>query len=777
MTFTEKTMCGFVSVFLSSALWPSLPPISLIAWCSLVLFFALLVYLSTNQRRALLAWPIGIACGAGWAVVVAHMYLTWQVPPALFYKNVIVQGTVSSLMPAHSTPNTSVSFILKVDTAGMQNLRFSPKIRVSWFMPSLHLQQGQRVRLFVNLKPPVGLANRHGFHFQTWLASQNIAALAYVKSSPSNYIIQREISWRQSLVNKLQNSELSHKHWIAALTYADRSGFTDANWSLLQNTATAHLFAISGMHLGLVFALVLGLLKCVLLLAPNSLTFQQRILKWKIMLLALLCCGVYAWLAGFQVPVLRALCSVILIVLCAIKHIHWRLSSYLLCLLTLFCVCFPYAHLSVSYWFSFGAVLLIFLFLWRFPAAQQASLWQKVKYVIALQLFLSFCMLPITLFTFNMVPIVGVFANLLMIPFVSFVLVPSCLFVAVMSMIFTDVAWLWTALNTLFIYSISILTLFDRVDVVSSTAWNVKLWQLVALAVLMLIITLPRWPHKRPLMIILISLYLLTLGPIYYFRGHYMQPHWQLFVFDVGQGSAMVIQKQGRFIIYDTGAKPAQGISMAKRVLLPFFEHQYNPKIDKLILSHLDNDHAGGATELIEFLNIDSIISPADGCNTPHQFIWQGLIFEILWPLSPQSGEQNNHSCVIRVSDGKHSVLLSGDIEGAAETALLRQYVNDDVNTLASTILIAPHHGSSTSSSNAFVKAVNAQHVIFSAGFANRWQFPHAGVLMRYKRTHAKTLTTGTSGQITFTFTPHHYEVSQYREHEYKRWHYATPAR
>lgn len=357
MTKSEKILFGFILVFLTSVLWPSLPQISLIAFAIFTLTIKLIHRFS--------AVVLGMLAGFLWATACGYYYTQWQIDSKLFNQNIIVHGKVESLQapPAlraqkTDTPNdsnsvlvdnvsaASVKFNFAVSKIGRQEQHLAPTIRLSWRAPTMAFQQGDELALLVSLKPPVGLANPHGFNYQKWLVSKNISALGYVKDSPSNRLLIKNPSLRQINVNTLLENDVDNIRWILALSYGDRRLLTQEDWALMQRTGTAHLFAISGMHLGIVFGFTLFLTKgiCYSTAFAVNRAITVNIKGW-LLVFPIYICVMYSVLAGFEIPVLRALFTLLLWTILAVFCRHWRVQSMLLVLLTSF---FCYSHFQ--YW-------------------------------------------------------------------------------------------------------------------------------------------------------------------------------------------------------------------------------------------------------------------------------------------------------------------------------------------------------------------------------------------------------------------------------------------
>jgi len=809
VTKSEKIICGFISIFLSSILWPSLPQISLIAFA----VFVLIIFILYKAYPLL----IGMLTGLIWASLCGHYYLYWQLDPSFYQQNLILEGEVISLMSPITTNVSSepienhlinsakpineainlkaqehvlprrrhLKFNFSVLKAGTERLSFSPRVRLSWFGANLAIQQGDKLKLFVKLKPATGLANPDGFDYQTWLTSKNIVGTGYVKASPSNQFLVRQPSLRQRWVNRLLGQNVSHIKWILALSFGDRRLLEKDDWALMQRTGTAHLFAISGMHLGIVFGCILllsrGLSLGIVITMGKSLSMN---IKSIMLLTPIMVCIGYALIAGFEVPVLRALFTALLWTSLIIFTRYWRTPNVLLVLLAGFFIFFPFAILGVSFWFSFFSVLIIIFYLWRFPLASNSSIMKKVVYGLKLQLFISVVTLPMIAYTFSSLPIIAFAANLFMIPIVTFVLVPLCLLGAILLSLGFELSALYSLINECFKFTFWLLRgLDDLSNEYLGCNWQQKAFvgQLISWLTHPLLLSaavlsiLPAWPRKQTILVSLICLSIFH--KLNQSHVDLSDSAWTIYAMDVGQGTAIVIRDTSGTILNDTGGSFA-GFSMANAVLMPFFEAKRIKELEYLLISHFDNDHAGGIHEIAGKLKVKYLLSPKNGCNR-EDFLrdnpsgkgrFMTFSAQVLWPVAANDGDENNQSCVIKLEKGKHSVLLTGDIEKQAEARIVALYKH--TNKLKADILIAPHHGSKTSSSLEFVQAVGPKYVIFTSGNHNRWNFPAQIVLNRYQSINARILTTGKQGRIKLEINDDAILASSYRIDEHKRWYY-----
>ena len=246
---------------------------------------------------------------------------------------------------------------------------------------------------------------------------------------------------------------------------------------------------------------------------------------------------------------------------------------------------------------------------------------------------------------------------------------------------------------------------------------------------------------------------------------------WTLHMLDVGQGLAMVIERQGKAILYDTGLAWPGGDS-AQRLIIPWLRwHHLRP--DGVILSHEHLDHAGGLASLQKAWPEMWVRSPLRlaghrPCFRGQSWRWQGLTFTVHWPLENDPARGNNRSCVVKVDDGEQSILLTGDIEAPAEQAMLSHYWQH----LTSTLIQVPHHGSNTSSSLALVQRVEGNIALDSAARYNAWRFPSANVVRRYRKEGYIWQDTPHSGQISVTFSQHRWQIRRLRDQFLPRWYH-----
>ena len=626
-----------------------------------------------------------------------------------------------------------------------QNYRLPKKLRLNWYhpMPSTILA-GEKWQLIVKLKPPHGSMNPAAFDYEKWLFQQGIGAVGYVRHNPKNVLIASASpfninSWRHNIVIKLEKA-LPHSPYlglIQGLTVGVKQQISSQQWQVLRQSGTSHLLAISGLHIGLAAAIGFFCFKWLWRLRPDNLLLLPANHFGAI---AGLATGLfYAALAGFSIPTQRALIMLSIVTIALLLKRPINISQSLAVAAILILTLNPLAVLSPGFFLSFAAVAII---IWisqnRFPTAKFQ--WLKTHSLIA------FGLTPLLLLFFMQTSLIAPVANFIAIPIISFLVIPLLLLSSLMLWVFKPLAdWL---LNLV----VSIFELFwPIIDLLANTPfshWNLPTisnlhWLILAIATIVLLS--PRYiPGKW--------LALFAFLPLFY--PNTAQPNkgdvW-FTLLDVGQGLSAVIQTSEHTVIFDTGPKYSDKLNAGSSVIEPYLKASGIHHIDTLIVSHSDNDHIGGAKHLIDSFVIDTILtsqqkhlSGSKVCSSGQSWQFDGVSFEILSPESKASNSDNNLSCVLKITNDQHSILLTGDIEKQVEAKL----VKNSPEKLASTILIAPHHGSNSSSTSEFIQKVDAKWVLFATGYLNRYHFPHPKVTQRYQKTSAKLLNTADHGAI-----------------------------
>lgn len=614
---------------------------------------------------------------------------------------------------------------------------------------------GQQWQFNLSFKAVHSRLNQGGYDQQRRAMAIHQPLVGQVASAK---ILDESIDIRQKLINRVQQAivPLTTRDIILALAFGERGGMSSERRSLFLQTGTAHLMAISGLHISL--AALVGWI----LARGIQYFFRNRYIGlWFPVLLGWITATLYVWLSGANPPALRAFLALSFWMLLRAKGINWTPWQVWLRIITLLLIFDPLMILSDSLWLSCLAVAgLIFWFQWV-PLPD----WITFRYrVLArwlhLQLAMMILLIPVQLFMFHGISWTSLPANLVAVPVVSFVTVPAIL-MALLFCWLPSIAMLfwWIAdyslSGVLFILEelqhgwasvTSSMLLFSGLGWLLIICWRLSLWRcgLFTPWVTFITILVPFW--QKP------------------------DEKWRIDMLDVGHGLAVVIRQGEHAIIYDTGNR-WNGGSMAEKEIMPFL-NWHRLSLLGMIISHQDMDHIGGL-EVLQKAYPEAwlrtpVISSGGSCQQGDSWQWGHLTFNVLWPTVLATRAYNANSCVLRISDGKYSVLLTGDLESIQELNLVKHYGN----ALDSDILQTPHHGSKSSSTISFIQAVNPQATLTSVSRYNPWHLPAKSVEQRYKKSGVRWISTAKSGQVSVLFYKDKYRILTLREHFMPRWYH-----
>ncbi|WP_455208405.1 DNA internalization-related competence protein ComEC/Rec2, partial [Kaarinaea lacus] len=518
-------------------------------------------------------------------------------------------------------------------------------------------------------------------------------------------------------------------------------------WRVLTGTGTNHLMAISGLHIGLVAGLMFLLISQVWRRLPNTALYLATP---KVAALGAILAAVgYAALAGFTLPTQRALIMVIITML-AVWSQRPIIPSQILAITLLAVLLYdPAAVITGSFWLSFGAVAIIFYtMVGRLSATGWWWKWGRLQWVISLGLA------PILLFWFQQVPLVSPIANLIAVPLVSFVTVPLSLLSGCLLLWWPGLAhWILVLAGLSLDILWPLLEGLSRWDQLLWIAPQPPSWVLLPACIGLLWLMAPKGMPAR-------WIGLFWLLPLAFFPVPAIEHGMARFtLLDVGHGLAVVVQTANHVLLYDSGPRYSEHFNAGSAVVVPFLRYQGISQIDRVILSHNDVDHTGGydaisrqvpIRNVMQSTNIPRIRLDAEFCIAGNQWQWDGVDFKVLHPAADYLDERdNNMSCVVQITTQSEKLLLTGDMERQVETQLVKYFSSNDDN-LKADILVVPHHGSRSSSSEQFVQAVTPKYALFSVGYRNRYGLPKRDVVERYQRVGATVLNTNTSGAMTF---------------------------
>ena len=725
-----------------------------------------------------------LALGFLWAVWRADLVLSDQFPGALEGENVILEGRIVGLPLDLGNAER-----FDVEVARLTGLRraWPPpgRVRLTWYRNARYRYAqyrnerrpvpGEDWRLLARLKRPHGMMNPGGLDYEGFLFRQGVRATGYVVSGTANTRLgpaQGEAieRLRMAISDALQHrlGDRPETGIVTALAVGDQQAIGPVQWDVFNRTGTTHLVAISGLHVG--FLGLIGYLlgrwlwslpaRTVLYLAaPRVGAVTGLLMAWG-----------YAALAGFAVPAVRSLVMIAVVMIGLWSHRSWLLIDLLAAALWVVLLLDPLAVLAPGMWLSFGAVAILLYamagrvsvrgFWWRFG---------RVHWVMGLGL------MPPLFFLFGQNPVLGPLANALAVPWVTFVVVPLVL-------LGTALLWVSEPLATLLLHGAVEALAWIWIYLEGLSDLDFAAWHLprptpgiaASAAIGTLLLLAPRGvPGRFTGLVWLLPLFL---------QEPARPPPGELWftVLDVGQGLAAVAETHRHVLVYDTGPRFSVRLDAGRAALIPFLRERGIAHIDTLVVSHGDNDHLGGLQSLLAEVSVGRILTSVPHripletrnmgrtvpCEAGQHWKWEGVAFTVLHPTADNPGSDNERSCVLRVSTGARAVLIPGDIELGAEARLVRRLGP----ALHAEVLVAPHHGSKTSSTPGFVAAVSPRYVVFSAGYRNRWGFPAPEVRERYANRGAEMLGTAETGAIRFRIGEEVGSPVRYRDETARYW-------
>ena len=720
-----------------------------LSWAPMALFFG---WVSPRYRLGFLFLAAWLWCSG-----LLHIHLDYRLKSGFDAQDVVVSGRIADLVTVR---DQSLRFEFEpADISGYTG-RQPRRIRVSWYQTKVIPRAGEYWQFKLRLRQPHGYLNPGGFDYQAWQFTRGIDGSASVRQSKLNQRLSSASildidTWRSRLAQNIAGNciNCSHQGLIQALVIGFRGQIDPEQSKALRDTGTAHLLAISGLHIGLIAGLsfVLGRFGWHLGIYRLGLTRGQIA-----SLAALGGALIYAALAGFSLPTIRALLMLTVLLLAYLFRQKINLLDSLALALIFLLMVDPRAAGSISLWLSLSALLII---AYAQPQLSRASGWWRR--LVGLQWYFSLLMMPIGLFLFDQTTPAGLVANLVAIPVVSFAVLPLSLCASAVSAISPDVSiplfafidwilsWLldylgWLAnsgLSALIRHAVPVPLLFCVL--LALIAWLMPTGRAIRRAALVLTVIVLSWKPQG--------------------LGH---GEFRLVVLDVGMGTSIVLHTRSHSLIYDFGPGNQKGFSSADWTLVPYLQFRQTDSVDLMIVSHVDQDHSGGFVSFLDQVDQVPVISgtPAelktrfsldqrvDSCHEFPDWRWDGVEFRFL----PAGGDRsnlstNNRSCVLLVR-GYHQALLPGDIETQQELQLIESHRDQ----LKADILVAPHHGSRTSSGRRFLQQVSPDFVVFTVSKNNRWKFPHASVIERFAELGVTRLRSDLHGAISFVSQADH---------------------
>ena len=740
-------LCGAVAV----QMLPALPP----RWLDGLLACTALAGLGTclRWRASSIVWCLAIAVAAfAWTAWRADLSMDARLPHALEKQDILVTGTVADL-PHAQEDSTRFDFMIATAQFDGNPVPVRGHVRLSWYASRQHAPPTMvpctTWRLRVRMKRPHGLVNPGGMDFERSALQKGIIATGYVREDPANAMLAEDAcvdGVRARISDAIGAALPGDTHaarLLRALSVGDERALDERDWQVVRATGIAHLIAISGFHVGLAAVFGALLVRLVWWLFPSlGLRLARPLAEAVIVFPAALA---YGALAGFGLPTTRTLLMIAVVA-------GWRLlrrgggfgEGFGLALVAILMID-PLSVLSAGFWLSFAGVALL-----AWTLAHEAGWRGHLKEIGAAPLLMTLALLPLTVGFFGQASLVAPPANLVAVPFVSFVIVPIDLVAC--ALLF---AWPWAGQTLLHVCAHLVDALWWLLAQLA--AWPAAMQYLPESSLLAFALACvgsvwllaPRGVPARALggLLLLPLCFPCTVVPA--------EGAFRATVIDVGQGLSVLVRTRSHALLIDAGARYPSGFDLGEAAVVPTLHALGITRLDRMIISHGDNDHAGGAVSVLLAYPGTPVWGgePARGpvpmqqCHAGQQWQWDGVAFRMLRPPAPVTVKGNDAGCVLLVTGSGGRLLLPADTSSNVESDIAGA-----VPAGPPLVLVVPHHGSKTSSGIDYLRALQPVFAVASTGYLNAYHHPAAEVVARYGALGIQLLDTPSTGAVRMAF-------------------------
>ncbi|AND68214.1 hypothetical protein ATSB10_07600 [Dyella thiooxydans] len=697
-----------------------------------------------SRRARSLGW---ILFGVAWAMWRGAAAMDARLPHALEGEVLLVTGQLLDL-PDPRADGTRFAF--RIDSARLdgRQVAWHGRVRLAWYDPSRVLRPCERWQLRVRLRRPRGMIDPGGADTERTALERRIDAVGYVREGGDN----RRLG-ASACVDRLRlhlaasiDARMADPHDAAllrALAVGDTRGLDPDDWAVARATGVSHLLAISGFHVGVAAAFGVGLVWPIYALFPGlGLRCPRSRAQAAAALVAALA---YGLLAGMGLPTLRTLLMIAVAVVARSRRRHLDGRHALAMALLVMLLVDPLSVLAAGFWLSFVGVAFLMLCL-----GVQGRSWRTfARELVRGQWVMSIALLPLTLWFFGQASLVGALSNLVAVPVVSLLMVPATLLAVLALLLCPPLAAPMLALAAATGHALW--WLLARMASWPGAAWYLPAVTPWALGLAMLGALWMLAPRGTPCRWLGGLLFLPLLLPA---RPPIPAGGFQAWVFDVGQGLSVLVRTHRHAMLYDAGARYPSGFDVGAAAVVPSLRALGVRRLDLLMISHGDNDHAGGAGAVLEAFHVPRRLAgepsrmpmPMAPCVAGQSWHWDGVTFRVLNPHGRPSHD-NDRSCVLLVEGGGDRLLLTGDI-----TRRVEGDVAAGVPSGRPVAMTVPHHGSETSSGAAFIAALHPALAMVSAGWHNRFGHPRPAVVARYRAAGVPLLNTASEGALRLDF-------------------------
>lgn len=694
---------------------------------------------------------VTFAVGTAWCTTIAWSALGDRLAPELEGQVLRVRGTVVTVPQGN---RDTLRFRFAPDPTSRP--RVPRLLELAWYDAPVRVVAAERLELEVKLRRPRGFANPGGADNAARMLRDRIGASGYVRSGArlgaDATIVSFPVLRIRALVAERINDALAGRASagiVAGLAVGLQEALSREQWLELSRSGTSHLMAISGLHIAMVAVLAASLGQR--LQRGRQRSGALRAQRDVATVLGLLAAFGYSLLAGWSVPTQRTLLLIALASLALVTRRRIGIANGLGACLWAVLLLDPLAPLAPGFWLSFGAVAAIL-----YAASGLARPQHWLRGYLQVQLAVTLGLVPVLIGSFGAVSLVSAFVNLYAIPLYTLVIVPAVLASCA-------AALAWPAAGSVLLHATGSVIEWTWPLLAGPAHWSVATWNVaelpvVAWSVLLIGVVAVISPLPRIARLAGGALVVLTCAsrPDPPASGNA-----RITVLDVGQGLSVVVETRSHSLVFDAGPSFRNGGDTGQLVVAPFLRAGGIRRLDRLIVSHDDDDHSGGAASVLALMPTETLalgpsVKPAslrvragttlDACRRGAGWTWDGVQFDWLHPGEGPYWKDNDSSCVLRIRAGAQQAWLTADIEAAAESEILQHWPR--LGT--ADVLVAPHHGSRTSSSAAFVTALHPHWIVYSVGHRNRWNLPASSVVERWRAAGALEVRTSSSGAVTF---------------------------
>lgn len=706
-------------------------------------------------------WPRGrVLAAAVFGLALASLHAAYaldaQLPPSWEKRDVAISGRIADL-PVHEPRRTRFEFRVDDDASQPGPLR-GRLLRLAWYdedpQARRALKAGQRWRLQARVRAPRGLRNPGAPDAEKYALMHRVSATGYLREPEGARLLSAAAglsAWRESMCDAIAAAVPSPgSRFVRALALGDTRGLDDRDWDVLRANGLTHLIAISGFHVGLVAGFFALCARGLWWLAP---LLGRRIPAGVAAALAAMCGGLaYAAAVGFALPTVRTwlMIAVIAGLRLSRRPMH-GLDALALAAIAVLLVD-PLAVLGAGFWLSFLGVAWL---LWCLPGPDAAGWRERLRGFVSAQGVASLGLLPVCAVLFGQASLAGPLANLIAVPWWSLLVVPLALLGTGLEVVRPgagEFAWRWAAAC----FEPGWPAFSALADSGLALWWLPQApWFALPLALLGAFwLLLPRGVPGKALALLL---WLPLLWPDRDLPEH---GEAELVVIDVGQGLAVLVRTAGHSLLFDAGPAVRDGFDAGERAVVPALHALGVRRLDALVASHGDNDHAGGIAAVLRAFPVPAPWAPAGihgdavrglrtrDCVGGSGWEWDGVRLRFLHPPAHFPYLKNESSCVLRIETRHGSALLTSDIGEVVERDLVRRAAGSGPETVQAQVVLVAHHGSSGSSDPDFVRATGARHALVSSGHGNRFGHPRADVLERWRRAGAQPYDTAVDGAL-----------------------------